>query len=73
MLTINRNVYDLVLIFRDTSVHCSAQGEEILGDTDIKTTMRYAHLERKDATSEARDIINRLNKEREKPVLSVIK
>jgi hypothetical protein len=47
--------------------------KEILGHTDIKTTMRNAHLERKDVTSKARDVINRLNKEMEKPVLTVIK
>ena len=34
---------------------------EILGHTDIKTTMRYAHLETRQVTSKARDIINRLN------------
>jgi integrase len=34
---------------------------EILGHTDIKTTMRYAHLEQRDVTSKARDVINRLN------------
>jgi integrase len=35
---------------------------EILGHTDIKTTMRYAHLEQRQVTSKARDVINRLNK-----------
>lgn len=34
---------------------------EVLGHTDIKTTMRYAHLEAKQVTSKARDVINRLN------------
>jgi integrase len=34
---------------------------EILGHTDIKTTMRYAHLETRQTTSKARDVINRLN------------
>jgi len=36
--------------------------KEILGHADIKTTMRYAHLESKQVTSKARDVINRLNK-----------
>lgn len=35
--------------------------KEILGHTDISTTMGYAHLERRDASSRARDIINQLN------------
>ena len=34
---------------------------EILGHSDIKTTMRYAHLEQKQVTLKARDVINRLN------------
>lgn len=34
---------------------------EVLGHTDIKTTMRYAHLESRQVTSKARDVINRLN------------
>jgi integrase len=34
---------------------------EILGHGDIKTTMRYAHLEQRQVTSKARDVINRLN------------
>jgi integrase len=33
----------------------------ILGHADIKTTMRYAHLEQKNVSSRARDVINRLN------------
>lgn len=35
--------------------------KEILGHADIKTTMRYAHLEQKNVSSRARDVINRLN------------
>jgi integrase len=35
--------------------------KEVLGHTDIKTTMRYAHLERQEVLSRARDVINRLN------------
>lgn len=34
---------------------------EILGHSDIKTTMRYAHLESRQVTSKARDVINRVN------------
>jgi len=34
---------------------------EILGHSDIKTTMRYAHLESRQVTSKAKDVINRLN------------
>jgi integrase len=35
--------------------------KEILGHSDIKTTLRYAHLEQRVVTSKARDVINRLN------------
>lgn len=34
---------------------------EILGHTDIKTTMRYAHLEQRHVSVKARDIINSLS------------
>jgi integrase len=34
---------------------------EILGHTDIKTTMRYAHLESRQVATKARDVMNRLN------------
>lgn len=34
---------------------------EVLGHSDIKTTMRYAHLEARQVTSKARDVINKLN------------
>ena len=34
---------------------------EVLGHTDIKTTMRYVHLETRQVSSTARDVINRLN------------
>ncbi|MDF2687398.1 MAG: integrase [Microvirga sp.] len=33
----------------------------VLGHADIKTTMRYAHLEQAAVTQKARDVINRLN------------
>lgn len=33
----------------------------VLGHTDIKTTMRYAHLENVDVTQKARNVIERLN------------
>lgn len=35
---------------------------EVLGHTDIKTTMRYAHLEARKVTLKARDVINQLNR-----------
>jgi hypothetical protein len=34
--------------------------------------MRYAHLERRDVSSRARDVINRLNAEIEKPDLKIV-
>jgi len=34
---------------------------EVLGHSDIKTTMRYAHLEQRQVTAKARDVMNRLN------------
>lgn len=43
---------------------------EILGHTDIKTTMRYAHLEAREVTSRARDVINRLNKRASEEAIS---
>ena len=46
--------------------------KEILGHTDINTTMRYAHLERRDISSKARDVINNLNKESSKPNLKIV-
>ena len=46
--------------------------KEILGHTDIKTTMRYAHLERRDVSSRARDVIDKLNRENGKPNLKVV-
>jgi integrase len=35
---------------------------EILGHSDIKTTMRYAHLEQRHVSAKARDIINALSR-----------
>jgi integrase len=35
--------------------------KSVLGHTDIRTTMRYAHLEQAKVTSKARDVINKLN------------
>lgn len=40
---------------------------EVLGHTDIKTTMRYAHLEARQVTSKARDVINQLNQRESEP------
>ena len=36
--------------------------KEILGHADIKTTLRYSHLESRQVMSKARDVINRLNR-----------
>lgn len=35
--------------------------KEVLGHADIKTTMRYAHLERRSVSARARDVIERLS------------
>ena len=35
--------------------------KEILGHSDIQTTMRYSHLERVDAMKKAKDVLNALN------------
>ena len=34
---------------------------KVLGHADIKTTMRYAHLERRSVSARARDVIERLS------------
>lgn len=47
--------------------------KEILGHTDIATTMRYSHLETRSVSSKARDVINSINEETEKPQLKIIK
>lgn len=41
--------------------------QEVLGHSDIKTTMRYAHLEARHVTAKARDVINRLNSKMSDP------
>ena len=46
--------------------------KEILGHTDIATTMRYSHLETRSVSSKARDVINSINEETEKPQLKII-
>jgi site-specific recombinase XerD len=43
--------------------------KEILGHSDIKTILRYAHLESRQVTSKARDVINRLNRNSDRLVL----
>jgi site-specific recombinase XerD len=35
--------------------------KEILGHADIKTTMRYAHIDQAQVSLKARDVINKLN------------
>jgi len=47
--------------------------KEILGHADIRTTMRYAHIEQRTVSVKAREVINRLNKENNKPSLLVIR
>lgn len=46
--------------------------KEILGHADIKTTMRYAHIEQRSVSVKAREVINRLNKEQQTPHLRVV-
>ena len=47
--------------------------KEILGHTDIATTMRYSHLEAKSVSSKARDVINSINEEFDRSGLSIVK
>lgn len=47
--------------------------KEILGHADIRTTMRYAHIEQRTVSVKAREVINRLNKENDKPSLQVVR
>jgi site-specific recombinase XerD len=35
--------------------------KEVLGHADVKTTMRYAHLEQQAVLARARDVIDRVN------------
>ena len=44
--------------------------KEVLGHTDIKTTMRYAHLDRRDVLRRTRDVINQLNQEQKQKIQS---
>ena len=46
--------------------------KELLGHSDIKTTMRYAHLEQRDVSSRARDVINKINTQTGKPELKIV-
>jgi integrase len=46
--------------------------KEILGHSDIKTTMRYAHLEQKVVSSRARDLIEKMNQDSQKPNLRIV-
>jgi integrase len=47
--------------------------KEILGHADIRTTMRYAHIEQRTVSIKAREVIDRLNKEQQKPDLRLVK
>jgi integrase len=53
-----RHTHASRLIQNNMSVY---EVREILGHSNIQTTMRYAHLEQRQVTSKARDVINRLN------------
>lgn len=46
--------------------------KEILGHSDIKTTMRYAHIEQRSVSIKAKDVIDRLNKENTKADLRLV-
>jgi len=46
--------------------------KEILGHSDIKTTMRYSHIEQRSVSLKAKDVINQLNKDNSKPDLKLI-
>ncbi|HIB84645.1 MAG TPA: integrase, partial [Chromatiaceae bacterium] len=46
--------------------------KEMLGHTDIKTTLRYAHLEQREVSCRARDVIDLLNSESSKPTLTIV-
>jgi integrase len=46
--------------------------KEILGHSDIKTTMRYAHLEQKVVSSRAKDIIEKMNRNSAKTHLQLV-
>lgn len=47
--------------------------KEILGHADIRTTMRYAHIEQRTVSIKAREVIDRLNKAQQKPELRLVK
>jgi integrase len=46
--------------------------KEMLGHADIRTTLRYAHIEQRSISIKAREIINQLNRENNKPDLRLI-
>jgi len=64
-----RHTFATRLIQNGLSVY---EVKEMLGHTDIKTTMRYAHLEQRDISSKARDVINLLTKTTSNPKLYVV-
>src|ERR1039457_6095734 len=46
--------------------------KEVLGHTDIKTTMRYAHLDRREVLKRTRDVINGLNQAKPPAILKIV-
>jgi integrase len=53
-----RHTHATRLVQNGLTIH---EVKSVLGHTDIRTTMRYAHLEQATVTRKARDIINALN------------
>jgi len=64
-----RHTHTTRLIQNEMSVY---EVKEILGYSDIKTTMRYAHLEQKVVSSQARNLIDKMNRDSGKPTLRIV-